>query len=153
MCFVLFGAYCYWLISPYTGTPPLTRFFGPGKNSVNGKPRYRRSILVLKPKNGEFEFPKSAFWAKLYYIFINSVNFQAKETVFQEVILKSKYIQKSAIPIYWTSDEKEMIKKFDKKKIWPKKNFQKKKKIFDKIFLKNRVRWNFNTVFGLKKPR
>ena len=33
-----------------TGTPPLTRFFGPGKKRVKGKPRYRRSILVLKPK-------------------------------------------------------------------------------------------------------
>ena len=37
------------------GTPPLTRFFGPGENRVKGKPRYRRSILVLKPQNGEFE--------------------------------------------------------------------------------------------------
>ena len=44
-----------------TGTPPLTRFFGPGKNRVKGKPRYRRSILVLKPKNGEFEGSKSTF--------------------------------------------------------------------------------------------
>ena len=26
------------------------RFFGPGKKRVEGKPRYRRSILVLKPK-------------------------------------------------------------------------------------------------------
>ena len=34
-----------------TGTPPLTHFFGPGKNRVKEKPRYRRSILVLKPKN------------------------------------------------------------------------------------------------------
>ena len=32
-----------------TGTPPLTQFFGPGENRVKGKPRYRRSILVLKP--------------------------------------------------------------------------------------------------------
>ena len=38
-----------------TGTPPLTRFFGPRKNRVKGKPRYRRSILVLKPLNREFE--------------------------------------------------------------------------------------------------
>ena len=45
----------------YTGTPPLTRFFGPGKNRVKGKPRYRRSILVLKPKNGEYESSKSTF--------------------------------------------------------------------------------------------
>ena len=44
-----------------TGTPPLTRFFGPGKNRVKGKPRYRRSILVLKPQNGEFESSKSTF--------------------------------------------------------------------------------------------
>ena len=44
-----------------TGNPPLTRFFGPGKNRVEGKPRYRRSILVLKPQNGEFDNPKSTF--------------------------------------------------------------------------------------------
>jgi hypothetical protein len=58
-------------ISPYqtskqniksnTGTPPLTRFFGPWKNRVKGKPRYRRSILVLKPKNWEFICSKSTF--------------------------------------------------------------------------------------------
>ena len=48
-----------WKLS--TGTPPLTRFFGPGKNRVKGKPRYRRSILVLKPQNGEFETSKSTF--------------------------------------------------------------------------------------------
>ena len=46
---------------PDTGTPPLTRFFGPGKNRVKGKPRYRRSILVLRPKNGEYGSPKSTF--------------------------------------------------------------------------------------------
>ena len=40
----------------YRGTPPLTRFFGPGK------PRYRRSILVLKSKNGEFISSKSTSW-------------------------------------------------------------------------------------------
>ena len=44
-----------------TGTPPLTWFFGPWDNRVKGKPRYRRSILVLKPQNGEFELPKSTF--------------------------------------------------------------------------------------------
>ena len=44
-----------------TGTSPLMRFFGPGKNRVKGKPRYRRSILVLKPQNGEFETSKSTF--------------------------------------------------------------------------------------------
>ena len=44
-----------------TGTPPLTRFFGPRKNRVKGKPRYRRSILVLKPKNGEYKSSKSTF--------------------------------------------------------------------------------------------
>ena len=55
---------CYLLWSTalaITGTPPLTRFFGPGKNRVKGKPRYRRSILVLKPQNGEFEISKSTF--------------------------------------------------------------------------------------------
>jgi hypothetical protein len=49
------------LKEPSTGTPPLTRFFGPGENRVKGKPRYRRSILVLKTKNGEFDNPKSTF--------------------------------------------------------------------------------------------
>ena len=44
-----------------TGTPPLTRFFGPDKNHVKGKQRYRRSILVLKSQNGEFENSKSTF--------------------------------------------------------------------------------------------
>ena len=43
------------------GTPPLTWFFGPRKNRVKGKPRYRRSILVLKPQNGEYESSKSSF--------------------------------------------------------------------------------------------
>ena len=46
---------------PGTGTPPLTRFFGPQKNRVKGKPRYRRSILILKHQNGEFEHSKSTF--------------------------------------------------------------------------------------------
>ena len=50
-----------WLLFITTGTPPLTRFSGPGKNRVKGKPRYRRSILVLKPQNGEFERSKSTF--------------------------------------------------------------------------------------------
>ena len=45
-----------------TGTPPLTRFFGPGKNRVKGKLRYRRSILVLKPQNGDCEGSKSTFF-------------------------------------------------------------------------------------------
>ena len=44
-----------------TGTPPTTRLFGPGKNHVKGKPRYRRSILVIKPQNGEFTGSKSTF--------------------------------------------------------------------------------------------
>ena len=44
-----------WLLVMSTGTPPLTRFFGHVKNRVKGKPRYRRSILVLKPHNGEYE--------------------------------------------------------------------------------------------------
>ena len=33
-----------------SGTPPLTLFFGPGKNRVKGKPRYRRSTKT--PKRG-----------------------------------------------------------------------------------------------------
>ena len=43
------------------GTPPLTRFFGTEKNSVKGKPRYRRNILVLKSQNGEYGSSKSTF--------------------------------------------------------------------------------------------
>ena len=69
----------------YTGTPPLTRFFGPRKNRVKGKLRYRRSILVVKPKNGEFLSSKSTFRAKLYYTIIKSVNCHGKETTFQKV--------------------------------------------------------------------
>ena len=38
-----------------------SRYFGTQKNRVKGKPRYRRSILVLKPKNGEYSRPKSTF--------------------------------------------------------------------------------------------
>ena len=37
------------------------RIHGAQKNSVIGKPRYRRSILVLKPQNGEFDRSKSTF--------------------------------------------------------------------------------------------
>jgi hypothetical protein len=40
----------------YTGTPPLTRFFGPGKNRFKGKQRYRRSIIVYQnPKTGNMK--------------------------------------------------------------------------------------------------
>ena len=35
-------------IKPHTKPPP-PRILGPGKNRVKEKPRYRRSILVLKP--------------------------------------------------------------------------------------------------------
>ena len=48
-----------------TGTPPLTRFFGPVENWLKGKPSYRRSILVLKLGNGTLSFLKSPFWANL----------------------------------------------------------------------------------------
>ena len=44
-----------------SGTPPLTLFFGPGKNIVKEKPCYRRSILVLKPGNGTILLRKSTF--------------------------------------------------------------------------------------------
>ena len=44
-----------------TGTPPLMQLFGPWKNRVKGKPHYRRSILVLKPQNGEYISSKSTF--------------------------------------------------------------------------------------------
>ena len=55
----------------HTGTSFLTRVFGPDKNRVKGKPRYRRGILVLKPPNGEFKHWKSTFslfslyWGKI----------------------------------------------------------------------------------------
>ena len=48
-------------ILPYTGTLPLTRFFGTQKSRAKGKPRYRRIILVLKPQDGEYESSKSTF--------------------------------------------------------------------------------------------
>ena len=51
-----------------TGTPPLTLFFGPGKNRVKGKPGYRRSILVLKLQNREYESSKSTF-SSIYKLF------------------------------------------------------------------------------------
>ena len=44
-----------------TGTRPLTQIFVPGINRFKGKLRYGRSILVLKPQNGEYESPKSMF--------------------------------------------------------------------------------------------
>ena len=44
-------------LSLSTGTPRLTRFFGPEKNRVKGKPRYRRSILLLKPGNMKAQSP------------------------------------------------------------------------------------------------
>ena len=83
---------------PYTGTPPLTWFFGPGKNRVKGKPRYRRSILVLKPQNREFESSKSTFlwifdilkstfWANVHYISISIWNGKCPVKVRTETIL------------------------------------------------------------------
>ena len=48
-------------LSQGEGTPPLARFFGAQKNSVKGKLRYRRSILVLKHENGTFLLLKSTF--------------------------------------------------------------------------------------------
>ena len=44
-----------------TGTPRLMLFFGPWKNRVKEKACYRRSILVLKPKNREHISSKSTF--------------------------------------------------------------------------------------------
>ena len=45
-----------------TGTPPLTRFLGLGKNRVKGKLCYRRSILVPKSQTGDCEVSKSIFF-------------------------------------------------------------------------------------------
>ena len=47
-----------------TGTLPLMQFFGTQKKRVNEKPRYRRTKLVLKWENGNFDFPKSPFFTK-----------------------------------------------------------------------------------------
>ena len=44
-----------------TSTPPLTQSFGPGNYRVKGKPRYRRSILVLKPKTGNWKVQSPLF--------------------------------------------------------------------------------------------
>ena len=52
-----------------TGTPPLTRCLGPGKICVKGKPHYRRSILVLKTKNGEYESANSTFFSWFFHLF------------------------------------------------------------------------------------
>jgi hypothetical protein len=48
-----------------TGTPPLMQFFGTQKNRVKGKPRYRRTILVLKQEN--FFTSKVHFLTKIFY--------------------------------------------------------------------------------------
>ena len=48
---------CFWKKND-TGTPALTRFFGPRKNRVKGNPCYRRSILVLM---GLFGFKSPLF--------------------------------------------------------------------------------------------
>ena len=38
-----------------TGTPPLTQFFGPGKNRVKGKLRYISCILAERIKGSGLE--------------------------------------------------------------------------------------------------
>ena len=40
--------------------------FGPGENCVKVKPRYGRSILVLKPQNGEFDTIQSPLFQSFY---------------------------------------------------------------------------------------
>ena len=131
-----------------TGTPPLTRFFGPGKNRVKGKPRYRRSILVLKPQNGEFENSKSTFSlvftsVKLQLQSLHLYLFhKVKRNLMQGILIwdiflfKFKFILETISLIHL------------KKKIW---NFLKKKIDFLDFFWKKRVRWKFSAVFGLEK--
>jgi hypothetical protein len=67
-----------------TGTPPLKRFFGSGKNRVKGKLRYRRSILVLKWGNGTFELPKSTLFEQKFatYLSSQSITFKPKQLHF-----------------------------------------------------------------------
>ena len=59
-----------------TGTPPLTQFFWAWKKPCfEGKPHYRRSILVLKPKNGDYESSKSTFlWISKLFSWFFSLN-------------------------------------------------------------------------------
>ena len=92
-----------------TGTPPLTRFFGPGKNRVKGKPRYRRSILVLKPKNGEYVSSKSTF-LKISQVYSPSISFFCVPT--NELIVV-KYIS-----IFENNTFREQKQKKGLKKAW-----------------------------------
>ena len=48
---------CFWIYRHSS----FNAFFLPRKNRVKGKLRYRRNILVLKPKNWEYESSKSTF--------------------------------------------------------------------------------------------
>ena len=66
-----------------TGTPPLTRFFGPKENRVKGKPRYRRSDLVVKSKNGEFFF-QSPLFHPFFRVFFCSI--QISRLIFNTLI-------------------------------------------------------------------
>ena len=45
---------CTTYVEKNTGTPPLTRFVGTQKNRVKRKPRYGRTISVLKWENETF---------------------------------------------------------------------------------------------------
>ena len=79
------------LIISETGTPPLARLFGTQKNSVKGKPRCRRSILVLKQENRTFLLPKSSFWAKCSIEKVinssNQITFKPKKCIFKSDLL------------------------------------------------------------------
>ena len=61
-----------------TGTPPLMRFLGLEKNALKvnrviGKPRYRRSILVLKPQIGEYESLNPCFLEFFTYFIFHTI--------------------------------------------------------------------------------
>ena len=79
-------------VSKSTGTPPLTRFFGPWKNRVKGELRYKRSILVLKPQNVEFEDSKSTFSlvftsVKLHLHSLHLICHKAKRDLMQGILI------------------------------------------------------------------
>jgi hypothetical protein len=91
-----------------TGTLPLMLFFWTHINCAKGKLCYRRSILELKPKNGEYGSSKSTFsliffhfFSKMYCIetsFHPCIIFQAKKKL--QITLKIWIYNEERIPRY-----------------------------------------------------
>ena len=68
--------------------------FGPGKNRVKVKPRYRRSILELKSKNGEYVSSKSPFFPNFTFFFIGKFSNNDLIVVKYISIFENKKVQK-----------------------------------------------------------